>query len=50
LAGVSLVTTYRGTFASKVRDSGIEGLIKSLWDRNRQNELKTATIEQQSTK
>ncbi len=36
IAGVSLVTTYRGTFASRVRDGGIEGLIKSLTDRNRQ--------------
>jgi len=42
VAGVSLVTTYRGTFATLVRDSGIEGLIKSLSDKNR---LKTAAIE-----
>lgn len=41
IAGVSLVTTYRGTFASKVRDGGIEGLIKLLWDKNRQGVLKT---------
>jgi len=41
IAGVSLVTTYRGTFASKVRDGGIEGLIKSLSDKNRQGGLKT---------
>jgi phospholipid transport system substrate-binding protein len=41
IAGVSLVTTYRGTFASRVRDGGIEGLIKSLWDKNRQGILKT---------
>jgi len=41
IAGVSLVTTYRGTFAGKVRDSGIEGLIKSLSDKNRQGGLKT---------
>jgi phospholipid transport system substrate-binding protein len=41
IAGVSLVTTYRGTFASRVRDGGIEGLIKSLWDKNRQGVLKT---------
>jgi phospholipid transport system substrate-binding protein len=43
IGGISLVTTYRGTFASRVRDGGIEGLIKSLWDKNRQGELKTAT-------
>ena len=45
IAGISLVTTYRDTFASKVRDGGIEGLIKSLWDKNRQDRLKTANIE-----
>jgi phospholipid transport system substrate-binding protein len=41
IAGVSLVTTYRDTFAGKVRDSGIEGLIKSLSDKNRQGGFKT---------
>ena len=41
IAGVSLVTTYRDTFAGKVRDSGIEGLIKSLSDKNRQGGYKT---------
>jgi phospholipid transport system substrate-binding protein len=41
IAGVSLVTTYRGTFAGKVRDGGIEGLIKSLSDKNRQGGFKT---------
>lgn len=34
--GVSLVMTYRGTFDEKVRADGIEALIKSLSDRNRQ--------------
>lgn len=34
--GVSLVMTYRGTFDEKVRDHGIEGLIKSLSEKNRQ--------------
>jgi phospholipid transport system substrate-binding protein len=36
IAGVSLVTTYRSTFAGKVRDGGIDGLIKALSDKNRQ--------------
>ena len=45
IAGVSLVTTYRGTFASKVRDGGIEGLIKSLSDKNRQANAETRTRE-----
>jgi phospholipid transport system substrate-binding protein len=37
IAGVSLVITYRDTFAAAVRDGGIDGLIKSLSDKNRQN-------------
>jgi phospholipid transport system substrate-binding protein len=37
VAGVSLVSTYRETFASRVRDGGIAGLIKSLADKNRQD-------------
>jgi phospholipid transport system substrate-binding protein len=32
--GVSLVTTYRSTFADEVRKGGIDGLIKSLKDLN----------------
>jgi phospholipid transport system substrate-binding protein len=35
--GMSLVTTYRETFATKVRESGVDGLIESLADKNRQN-------------
>jgi phospholipid transport system substrate-binding protein len=34
--GVSLVMTYRSAFDEKVRDFGIDGLIKSLSDKNRQ--------------
>ena len=34
--GVSLVTTYRDTFASEVREHGIDGLIKSLAAKNRE--------------
>lgn len=33
--GVSLVTTYRGTFSEEVRQSGIDGLIKVLDAKNR---------------
>jgi phospholipid transport system substrate-binding protein len=36
VGGVSLVTTYRDTFANEVRTGGVEGLIKSLSDKNRQ--------------
>jgi phospholipid transport system substrate-binding protein len=32
--GVSLVTTYRSTFAEEVRRGGIDGLIRSLTDMN----------------
>ena len=35
VAGISLVTIYRETFAGKVRDGGVDGLIKSLSDKNR---------------
>jgi phospholipid transport system substrate-binding protein len=36
VGGVSLVTTYRETFAAEVRSGGIEGLIKSLSAKNQQ--------------
>lgn len=32
--GVSLVTSYRGTFASEIQEKGIDGLIKTLSDKN----------------
>jgi len=38
IAGVSLVLAYRESFAATVRASGIDGLIKSLEDKNHQNE------------
>jgi phospholipid transport system substrate-binding protein len=37
VAGVSLVITYRTSFAAEVRDNGVDGLIKLLSDRNRHN-------------
>jgi phospholipid transport system substrate-binding protein len=33
--GVNLIANYRGTFAAKVRDGGVDGLIKALADKNR---------------
>jgi phospholipid transport system substrate-binding protein len=36
VGGVSLIATYRETFADAVRDEGVDGLIKSLSDKNRQ--------------
>lgn len=35
VAGVSLLTTYRDSFTEIVRDRGVDGLIKSLADKNR---------------
>ncbi len=36
--GISLISTYREAFAVKVRDDGMEGLIKSLADSNEHSE------------
>ena len=36
VAGISLITTYRSTFAQLIRDGGVDGLIKSLSAKNRQ--------------
>ena len=35
--GVNLITNYRNTFAAKVADGGVDGLIKALADKNRQS-------------
>lgn len=40
VAGVSLITNYRDTFAQEVHANGIDGLIKMLADKNRQLEQK----------
>jgi phospholipid transport system substrate-binding protein len=40
VGGVSLVTTYRDTFAAEVRNGGVDGLIKALTDKNRQLETR----------
>jgi len=37
IAGISLITTYRESFAGIVRESGMDGLIKSLTDKNRRS-------------
>ncbi|MBI5428920.1 MAG: ABC transporter substrate-binding protein [Nitrosomonadales bacterium] len=34
IEGVSMVMNYRGTFASQIQESGIDGLIKTLSDKN----------------
>jgi phospholipid transport system substrate-binding protein len=38
--GVSLVTNYRSSFNSEVQKTGLDGLIKSLADRNAKNAAK----------
>lgn len=38
IAGVSLVTNYRTSFASELERGGVDGLIKSLQEKNRQLE------------
>ena len=40
VAGVSLVTNYRTSFANEVRDGGIDGLIKTLQAKNQSGEKK----------
>jgi len=40
VAGVSLVTNYRGSFNSQVRKGGVEGLLKVLTDKNKSLEGK----------
>ena len=37
IAGVSMVINYRATFAAQVRETGVDGLIKTLSDKNAQN-------------
>jgi len=36
VAGVSLVANYRGSFSQEIRQGGLDGLIRSLEDKNRQ--------------
>ena len=37
VSGVSLVTTYRSTFASTIRDSGMDGLIERISQKNQES-------------
>lgn len=45
IEGVSLITTYRETFAAKVRESGLEGLIQLLSEKNRRGDARFRTGE-----
>lgn len=42
--GVSLVTTYRSSFNDQIQKSGIDGLVKTLADRNRSSEAPKAPV------
>jgi phospholipid transport system substrate-binding protein len=39
VGGVSLVTNYRETFSSAIRDGGVDGLIKALASKNRAQDV-----------
>jgi phospholipid transport system substrate-binding protein len=43
VAGVSLVTTYRESFSERIREDGVDGLIKALEEKNRQGDSRSAT-------
>ena len=44
VAGVRLVSSYREAFAERVRESGVDGLIKSLADMNRQGDSRFNSV------
>ena len=46
IEGVSLVQNYRGTFSTEVQKGGIDGLIKSLTEKNRQLVRQTQAAKQ----
>jgi phospholipid transport system substrate-binding protein len=51
VAGISLVTSYRSTFNNEINQSGIDGLIKTLMDKNQKlesGEVKPADLHVQS--
>ena len=48
--GVSLVTSYRGTFADQIQQLGIDGLIKTLADKNKAASDNAAMAEKADSK
>lgn len=48
IEGVSLVTNYRGQFATEIRQSGMEGLIQRLADKNKQPSSAASSDKKQS--
>lgn len=47
IEGVSLVTNYRGQFSTEVRQSGMDGLIQRLADKNKQSGAASADSKKQ---
>jgi phospholipid transport system substrate-binding protein len=47
IEGVSLVTNYRGQFSTEVRQSGMDGLIQRLADKNKQPSSSAASDRKQ---
>jgi phospholipid transport system substrate-binding protein len=47
IEGVSLVTNYRGQFSTEVRQSGMDGLIQRLAEKNKQGSVSTAADRKQ---
>jgi phospholipid transport system substrate-binding protein len=43
VGGVSLITTYKDDFANQVRESGVDGLIRTLASKNRQSDSRSKT-------
>lgn len=48
IEGVSLITTYRETFAREIREGGVDGLIQSLSDKNRQRDTRLRSLQTQN--
>ena len=48
--GVSLVTTYRGSFNDQITKGGIDGLVKTLQERNRSPEAPKAPAKAEARK
>ena len=43
VGGVSLVTNYRGSFETQIRQGGVDGLVKTLAEKNRSPEAGNQT-------
>ena len=48
IEGASLITTYRETFAGEIREGGVDGLIQSLSDKNRQRDTRLRSRQTQN--